>query len=223
MLTISIEEILKLPYDTMISIECDICKKHFTRMQKFVKFELKNTPNKKWCCSKQCADLTRYTRILVNCKQCGKSFFKRSNQLRRNPNSFCDHSCSATYQNQNKTYGSRRSKLECYLEKELISLYPNLDFHFNRKDAIKSELDIYISSLKLAFELNGIFHYEPIFGQDKLQNILNNDQRKFQACFEKGIELCVIDSSSMKNFKENKAKEYLKIITDIIDQKLINS
>jgi len=45
-------------------------------------------------------------------------------------------------------------------------LYPDLVIHFNKKDAINSELDIYIPSLKLAFELNGIFHYEPIFGKE---------------------------------------------------------
>ena len=83
-------------------------------------------------------------------------------------NNFCSRSCSATFNNKNKTYGTRRSKLEVFLEKELIKLYPDLLFHFNRKDTINSELDIYIPSLKLAFELNGIFHYEPIYGDNKL-------------------------------------------------------
>ena len=79
--------------------------------------------------------------------------------------------------------------------------YPNLEIHYNRKDAINSELDIYIPELELAFELNGIFHYEPIYGAEKLQQIQNNDDRKFQACLEKGISLCIIDTSSLKYFK----------------------
>ena len=62
-----------------------------------------------------------------------------------------------------------------WLEEQLTSLYPKLDIHFNRKDTIGSELDIYIPSLNLAVELNGIFHYEPIFGKDKLSKIKTND------------------------------------------------
>jgi hypothetical protein len=99
-------------------------------------------------------------------------------------------------------------------------LYPNLEFHFNRKDAINSELDIYIPTLKLAFELNGIFHYEPIYGSEKLDQIKNNDSRKYQACIEKNIELCIIDSSGLKYFKPEKCQKYLDIITNIINTKL---
>ena len=84
-----------------------------------------------------------------------------------------------------------------------------------------SELDIYIPSLKLAFELNGIFHYEPIHGMDLLSKIQNNDNRKILACAEQQIELCIIDSTDLKYFKLNKAEKYLKIITDIINQKQI--
>jgi hypothetical protein len=88
------------------------------------------------------------------------------------------------------------------LQEKLTILFPSLDIHYNRKDAINSELDIYIPSLKLAIELNGIFHYEPIYDQDKLDQIQNNDHRKFQACAENGISLCIIDTSSLKYFKE---------------------
>lgn len=81
-------------------------------------------------------------------------------------------------------------------------------------------MDIFIPVLKLAFELNGIYHYEPIHGPTKLSQIQNNDQRKFQACLERGIELCIIDSSSLSYFKESNALPYLKIIQKIIDQKI---
>ena len=80
--------------------------------------------------------------------------------------------------------------------------------------------DIYIPSLKLAIELNGIFHYEPIFGEDKLKKVQNNDNRKFQACLEKEIEFCIIDTSQQKYFKEKTSQKYLSIITEIIDLKL---
>lgn len=145
---------------------------------------------------------------------------KAPKEIEKSPNNFCSKSCAATYRNTHKTTGNRRSKLEKYLEYELPILYPTLDFHFNRKDTINSELDIFIPSLKLAFELNGIFHYEPIYGSDKLAQIQNNDTRKFQACIENGIEMCTIDSSGLKYFKPKSAEKYLRIIVNIIDAKL---
>ena len=114
------------------------------------------------------------------------------------------------------------AKLESFKKTAVEKGYKNIEIHFNRKDAINSELDIYIPSLKLAFELNGIFHYEPIYGKDKLDQIQNNDNRKFQACMEKEIELCIIDSSSFKHFKEEKAKKYLDIIVEILKEKTPN-
>ena len=115
--------------------------------------------------------------------------------------------------------------IPCFLLtiKNLIQSYPNLELHFNRKDTINAELDIYIPHLKLAFELNGIFHYEPIYGEKKLQSTQTNDKRKFQACLEQNIELCIIDVSKEKYFKEHISKKYLDIITTIVKSKLLNS
>jgi len=107
-----------------------------------------------------------------------------------------------------------------WLEQQLTTLYPSLEFHFNRKDAINAELDIYVPSFKLAFELNGIFHYEPIFGTDKLTQIQNNDHRKYQACIERNIELCLIDVSSFTYFKPDGAKKYLNIISELLNSKI---
>jgi len=220
MFLISIEEILSSKYSKMIPIECDHCKKNFERMQKYIKSDLKLYPNRKQLCSPKCQRLSRVVKQQVQCKNCNKIIFKDLNQLKKYPNSFCSSSCSATYNNTHKTHGCRRSKLEVYFERVLPIKYPNLEFHFNRKDTINSELDIYIPILKLAFELNGIFHYEPIYGLNKLDQIKNNDQRKFQACLEKSIELCIIDTSSLNYFKPDKAQKYLDIIVNIINSKL---
>jgi hypothetical protein len=71
----------------------------------------------------------------------------------------------------------------------------------------------------LAFELNGIFHYEPIYGEEKLGKVKNNDGRKFQACIERKIELCIIDVSASKKFKPERDKKYLDIIVNLIEYK----
>ena len=117
--------------------------------------------------------------------------------------------------------GTRRSKLEVWLEAQLRDLYPNLTLLPNDKTAINSELDLYFPDLRLAFELNGIFHYEPIYGPEKLASIQNNDHRKFAACIERGISLCILDSSKMTYFKESKAKVFLDIIRRIIQPEFV--
>jgi len=220
MILISEKELLNHKYSDMIPIKCDICDKIYSKQQKFVKSQLKLYPNRKHHCSLQCKSKAYSQKVHIQCKNCEKTFLKRINQIKKYPNSFCSSSCAATYNNTHKTHGYRRSKLEKFLETHLISKYPNLEFHFNRKDAINSELDIYIPSLKLAFELNGIFHYEAIYGVDQLKSIQNNDRRKFQACLEREIELCIIDVSSLSYFKPSNAQKYLDIVTNIINLKL---
>lgn len=159
----------------------------------------------------------QFSYTLVNCKECNIEFKKIRNQIIVSPNHFCSKSCAARYNNKHKTHGTRRSKLEAYIEQKLTEFYPNLEILYSNKTIIESELDIYIPSLKLAFELNGIFHYEPIFGDNKLNQIQNNDSNKFQKCQEKGISLCIIDSSSQKRFTEQSSQKFLDIIIKIIN------
>jgi len=213
------EKELRETKEKTIPCQCYFCEKTFylNKNQALAHYGKNKSANK--YCSHKCSTDNNVTLKIVNCKQCNKEFLKNRSQSIKHPNHFCTKSCAATYNNTHKTKGTRKSKLEFYLENKLVLLYPNLEFHFNRKDSINSELDIYIPSMKLAFELNGLFHYEPIFGENKLEQIQNNDKRKFQACLERNIELCIIDSSKLKYFKESNAKPYLDIIVDIINKK----
>lgn len=156
----------------------------------------------------------------VVCCNCGKTFTKQRHRIKDGQSNFCSTSCAATYRNSHKHYGTRRSKLENWLQEQLLKLYPDLEIHFNRKDAINAELDIYIPSLNLAFELNGIFHYEPIYGLEKLESIQNNDNRKLQTCLEKEIELVFINCSDQQKFKKTTSQKYLDIITSLINSKV---
>lgn len=155
--------------------------------------------------------------VEIKCDNCPVLFLRQPSQIKKSSNNFCSLSCTASYCNRHKTHGSSRSKLEVWLEDQLNILYTDLEIHFNRKDAIGSELDIYFPSLKLAIELNGIFHYEPIFGKEKLERIQENDQNKFQACQSHGISLCIIDISGQKYFKPKTSQKYLDIIVNIIE------
>ena len=209
--------------DTLL-LRCDVCqKKHFKQKNEI---QLANKRGHlSHCCSPKCSreqagrSKGESRKVRTTCDQCGKEFKKYQREIEKTQHNFCSSSCSATYHNSHKKHGTRRSKLEAWLEEQLPSLYPNLEFKFNSKEEINSELDIYIPSLKLAFELNGIFHYEPIYGQDKLNKIQNNDDRKFQACLESSIELCIIDSSGLKYFKPKNAQKYLDLIQSIIEKR----
>lgn len=200
---------------------CDFCNQQFSRSVGQENKYIKNNKNYKIYCSTDCKHLGRTKRMDVLCKNCNKKFSKREYEIKKtNNNNFCSKSCSATFNNKNKQQGTRISKLEIWLQSQLLNRYPSLEIQFNKKDAINSELDIYIPSLKLAFELNGIFHYEPIYGAEKLSQIQNNDHRKFQACGEKGISLCIIDTSKQKRFTEKSSQQFLEIIVNIINSKL---
>lgn len=202
-----------------LAFECYECSNTFYKKKKLI-ISVLDKKNKNVAikfCSKTCKDKGKITKTKVICKQCNIEFFKIPSEIKRRPNHFCTKSCATRYNNAHKIKGTTRSKLEIWLENQLTLIYPNIEFHFNKKDAINSELDIYVPSLKLAFELNGIFHYEPIFGSDKLIKMQNNDHRKFQACIERDISLCVIDTSKQKYFKETTSQEFLDIIIKIID------
>lgn len=202
--------------------ECYLCQKPFKKYKRYIKSYINGnvvTNPIKYCDS--CFKIFQITRQLINCTNCGVEFTKKQKEIKKSKsgNHFCSKSCAATYNNKHKKHGTRRSKLEQWLENKLTNQYPNLEIHFNHKNTIDSELDIYIPSLQLAFELNGIFHYEPIYGKDKLHKIQENDISKSKACIDNKIDLCIIDTSQQKYFKENTSIKYFNIITNIINQR----
>lgn len=210
---IDINSLINYKSRDLIPFECEYCKSTFYKTKNLVQRWLKNT-HAIGCCSVKCKNELRIIKINCQCKQCNKKFERVPSEI--NKNTFCSQTCSAIYNNNHKTTGTRRSKLEKWIEEQLTIIYPTLEIHYNKTTAIDAELDIYIPSLKLAFELNGIFHYEPIYGEEKLNSIQTNDTRKFQACLERKIELCIIDTYNTKYLKKERDKKFLDIITNLI-------
>ena len=206
----------------LLPCQCHFCKKIFYKLKSNIQLALSpnHTDSGKYC-SKNCYhNSMKIEKVSINCLNCNIIFYKSKSKLKKYPNSFCSKSCSASYTNKHKSTGYKRSKLEIYLEEQLTLLYPNLQIDYNKKDAIGSELDIYIPSLNLAFELNGIFHYEPIYGINKLNQIKNNDTSKSKACHDAKIDLCIIDTSPQKYVKPSTSKKYFDIINNIIKERL---
>lgn len=148
------------------------------------------------------------------CKECNSII-----PYEKKINKFCNSSCSASHTNKHKTYGIRRSKLEIFIENQLKIDFPNLNIMFNEKTVINSELDIYFPDLKIAIEINGIFHYEPIFGEGTFEKIKNNDNQKIINCYENDIELIIINTSKHSNTSKNR-EQYYNPIKEIIDHNI---
>jgi len=217
------QEYLSAHYTDTLPCQCYQCSNTFYPTKHSITQEIRQNRNRiKYCstiCNSVAQTINKSTKIKLYCKYCNKEIYKTPLMINKSINHFCSQSCSGTYNNKHKTHGTRRSKLEVYLEDQLTQKFADLEIHFNRKDTIGSELDIYVPSLNLAIELNGIFHYEPIFGSNKLNQIQANDFSKSKACFDKEIDLCVIDTSQQKRFTESSSQVFLNIITDIINQR----
>ena len=202
---------------------CDFCGNQFFVLTKNLRLGLRDDGQYGRFCSRKCHNEWQRIdfasrQVSLSCANCDKPVARIPSQAARSKSKlcFCSSSCAAKYNNAHKTYGTRRSKLEAYLEQQLRSEFPNLELICNGKDAIGSELDFYFPQLRLAIELNGIFHYEPIYGTDKLERIQANDQQKFISCNAAGIELCVIDASGFTHATSAIKERYWTIVKNLV-------
>lgn len=177
--------------------------------------------SKKHYCSTKCYSdwCFKNSHIEKQCNFCKKSFMKRKSRVIHNKYHFCSTKCCNQFSAYNKI-SNKRPKLERWLETKFKEIYPNLKIQYNNRTLCESlELDIYIPDLRLAFELNGPTHYEPIFGPETLKRMQKNDKNKMSLCIDKQIDLCIIDTRG-EHFNEKKGSKFLKVITDIINLRI---
>lgn len=162
------------------------------------------------------------------CAWCSKIIIKTPAQQRQTKrNVFCTKSCAAKYNNRNKQTGTRRSKLEQYLEQQIIKHFPSIEFYCNKRKPINLELDFYFPKLKLAIEINGFLHFKPVYGVEKLKRIQKIDEQKAEKCFRMKIDLIIIDVSNephlTKEIKDKHWRTVRELITSRIQQNANNS
>lgn len=220
----SSEEFDKCKGRGKLPLQCEFCNGVFFLGKNFIKARLKGNnytgnKNRAAYCSRLCQYKSRTTIKSVTCQQCGNQIQRLANEIASSKSgySFCNHSCSAKYTNSHKTHGYRKSKLERWLAQELSDLYPALEIKYNDISVIGKELDIFIPALNMAFEINGIFHYKPIYGIEKLDKIKAHEQKKIDACIAATISLHFIDVSSQTHFTEISSVQFLTKIVELMN------
>jgi MYM-type Zinc finger with FCS sequence motif len=216
----SIEQIVHGVKRLCYLIACAWCKKLHYKEEHEITRGIRR--NKKFLCSVECRNKDHSTSLKLNCTNCGKIFLITPSQFKRSKsgNAFCSKSCSATYNNRHKTYGTRRSKLEIYIEEQIKKFYPNLNCEYNSTLTVGSELDLYFPTLKLAIQINGILHFQPIYGLERLAKIQKLDQEKRDKCKELNVNLIEINCSEDRNVnKKNKELRWAEL-KSILDKRL---
>lgn len=212
-------DIQKMKSEEYIQMCCPQCNTLFVKIKKEYTRCIKNNKEHTFYCAASCFQKTKDKRQFVPCNHCNKNFQKGSWEIQNTNKNFCSRSCLGFYFNEHKTSGINRSKLELKLEENLLKDYPNIGFEFCNTSILNGlELDIYIPTLKLAFEIQGIFHYEPIFGQEKLEQIQERDIRKKILAQDASINLIEINISKYKYITDVRFNAIYSLIKSYINQ-----
>ena len=121
----------------LLPLKCQYCNNIFLKTKHDIQTAL-NPKNKHKCncCSQKCSILFRNKQngkspINVICKNCDKQFTKTQAEIRKTNNNFFSKSCAAIYSNKYNNKCSKVSKLELYLQSQLLNMFPNLNIHNN--------------------------------------------------------------------------------------------
>jgi len=190
---------------------CDSCYQPFEKEVKFYNHNVKRG-------SVNCCDSCQKPHQSI-CEWCSRSFNKKLSQIKKTKHHFCSQSCFGFWHNAHKKHGTRRSKMEMFLEQRIREEFPSIFCLYNDRETLLTELDFYFPNLRLAIELNGIIHYEPIYGQKTFDRIVNKDKQKIICCYQRGIELITI--SNFGNFSAKLADHVWQHIKTIIESRIL--
>lgn len=199
---------------------CPQCNTLFHRPKNVVQRRFGQKDNaQKLFCSKQCQNNSQHKKFEVNCSHCGNTIFRTPADYKdtKSGRFFCNRACAASF-NMKLRKKSRRSKCEVLLFKLLRKQFPFLRMIPNDKTMLDGyEVDIAIPEIKLGIEWNGIVHFKPIYGQERLNKIQKRDADKQRKAVELGVQLMVMpDLNSRSRYVEKAAVEITKIIKQLV-------
>jgi hypothetical protein len=114
-------KISKYKTEDLVPLECDECNQIFERKKRGIHRGL-NKGSARAFCGKECSKKGQNTSIKTSCAHCLKEIYKVKSEYIKSNNSFCNHSCSASFNNKGvvKNGTPRGVCLSC--NKSLINL-----------------------------------------------------------------------------------------------------
>ena len=115
---------------------------------------------------------------------------------------------------------SPKWKSEAQLFVIISSFYPDAVYQYRPNWLNKQSIDIYIPSLLIGIEYQGVQHYKPIEhfgGEEHFQQQQENDRKKKQLCIDNGVIL--IEWPYSKEITEAEVRKVLNINADVIPKK----
>lgn len=168
------------------------------------------------------------TKGVIICKEHGEFLASRNNHLK-------GHGCPKCGKKQVSEPLFRES-LETIVSRFGKFEFPNVrpDWLKNPETGSRLELDCYNEKLKLAFELQGIQHYEPIEfwgGEAKFAKTIRRDNHKLTECRKHGVQLFRIDNRPVRKkspqekreYYENEIRKCLTKLPEKVKLKLVNA
>lgn len=203
-----------------VTLKCNNCGHTFSRSYKVYRNSLYKAKisgkKQRVFCSHSCFKAAMSLGTEHHCSFCGNIVIRTPSDIKNNKHGkcFCNCSCAASYNNRLRRK-SRRSKCECKLSELLKQTYPSLDIIENDKAILDGfEVDIVIPSLRLGIEWNGIVHFKPIYGEEKLHSVRQRDAAKLSLANDKGINLIVISDFVSTDLRVAEAFIEIKNIID---------
>jgi len=108
------------------------------------------------------------------------------------------------------------SKLETFLFNNLLSDGFRVDFHKEQSLLnTKLQIDLFLPTLNVAIEVDGLSHFEPVWGEDALKRNKGYDNKKTGLILGKGLVL--IRVVQKKDFSKARASVIYKELKAILD------
>jgi hypothetical protein len=131
---------------------------------------------------------------MCSCEICGITFTKTPLNYKNTLHHLCSERCQTEYDNRLNDRLDNRSDLIKELNERLNLEFSDLNILYSDDSIIQGGVDIYIPSLKIAFELHDKSHFEPITSKEDFINIQKNDNDKKIKCDINNIKLFIIDT-----------------------------
>lgn len=210
----------------LVPFACPNCNDEFTKAKNVVQRRFSERGDaRRLFCSLECQANGKRKIVKVECANCGVEVIRAPHDRKKTKSGryFCGFACAATFNMKLRCKG-KRSKAEILLYEFLSKEFPALRIVPNDKSLLGGyEADIAIPELKLAIEWNGILHFRPIYGHERLNEIQERDALKRKIAIERNVQLLVIpDMISRPKFVERIASEVIQIIRQLSEKQLGN-